>query len=75
MAKSTSVRLLTLSDKFFLEYGDKGQIEGLAEAIRFADKTFNEFGIPTCDFKIYRNFESMQSKPPVKTNTYVVHPV
>lgn len=55
MAKSTSVRLLTLSDKFFLEYGDKGQIEGLAEAIRFADKTFNEFGIPTCDFKIYRN--------------------
>ena len=55
MAKSTSVRLLTLNDKFFLEYGDKGQIDGLAEAIRLADKTFNEYGIPTCDFKIYRN--------------------
>ena len=50
MAKSTSVRLLTLNDKFFLEYGDKGQIEGLSEAIQLADKTFNEFGIPTCDF-------------------------
>lgn len=62
MAKSTSVRLLTLNDKFFLEYGDKGQIDGLAEAIRFADKTFNEYGIPTCDFKIYRNQRKQEGK-------------
>lgn len=62
MAKSTSVRLLTLNDKFFLEYGDKGQIDGLAEAIRLADKTFNEYGIPTCDFKIYRNQRKQEGK-------------
>jgi len=53
MAKSTTVRLLMLPESFFTEYGDKDKIEGFQKAIRLAEENFNEFGIPTCDFKKY----------------------
>lgn len=33
VAKATSVRILTLSDEFFVEYGDKQTIDGLGKAI------------------------------------------
>ena len=38
IAKTTSVRILTLGDDFFVEYGDKDSIDGLSDAIQMAEK-------------------------------------
>lgn len=55
VAKSNTVRLLTLSSEFFQEYGDKDIIDGLNAAIKRAQEFIDIYGIPNCDFKIYRN--------------------
>lgn len=50
VAKTTSVRILTLDDAFFVEYGDKNSIEHLGEAIEMAENFEKKWGLPTCDF-------------------------
>jgi hypothetical protein len=51
VAKTNAVRILTLGDDFFVEYGDKDSIPGLASAIKMAEDFESEWGLPTCDFK------------------------
>lgn len=58
MAKTTSVRYLTLDDTFFVEYGDKDYgdkdtLKPLKEAIQEANNYEKEFGLPICDFQKY----------------------
>ena len=54
MAVSTTVRLLSLSDSFFVEYGDKDHISGLRDAIVQAQRYEERNGLPICDYKKYR---------------------
>ena len=51
VAKTTAVRILTLSDEFFVEYGDREAIPGLQKAIKLAEDYEQSWGLPTCDFK------------------------
>ena len=50
---TTTVRILTLPDTFFIEFGEKDHIYGLKEAIQTAQTYEEEFGLPTCDYVKY----------------------
>lgn len=51
---TTTVRVLTLSDQFFCEYGDKDHITGLRDAILEAQEFEETYGLPTCDYVKYQ---------------------
>lgn len=53
VAMTTTVRVLTLSDTFFCEYGDKDHIAGLRDAILEAQEHEERYGLPTCDYVKY----------------------
>lgn len=55
VAKTNMVRVLTLGDEFFVEYGEKESIPSLKDAIKLAEDFEKEWGLPTCD---YKKFES-----------------
>jgi len=65
IAKSTTARILTLDDDFFIEYGDKDRLEGLKESIDEAVDFEIRYGIPTCDYKKFQmpEEESKKKKP------------
>ena len=59
------VRILTLDEKFFAhfgcekdEYGEVDYIEGIDEAITLAQEHVDEYGVPVCDYQIYKNITS-----------------
>lgn len=51
IVKSTTARILTLDDDFFIEYGDKERLDGLKESIDEAVDFEIKYGIPSCDYK------------------------
>ena len=51
VAKTNMVRLLTLGDEFFVEYGESDSIPRLKDAIKYAEDFEKEWGLPTCDYK------------------------
>ena len=62
VTSETVVRVLTLPDKFFSIFcqtstaqREQDTIDGLEEAIDRAQKHVDEFGVPICDFKVYKN--------------------
>ena len=47
------MRILTLDDTFFVEYGDKNTIDHLGAAIEIAENFEKKWGLPTCDFQMF----------------------
>jgi len=47
----SNVRILTLTQEFFIQ--NKETIEGIEEAIEYAEEIADEFGVPICDFKVF----------------------
>lgn len=60
----TSVRVLTLDQKFFVQFGllgchgDQNEIPGIDEAIERAQYFVDKWGVPVCDYKVYKKRKS-----------------
>lgn len=69
----TQVRMLTLPERFFSSFSNQMQfmgedetvIDGLDEALDRAQEHVDQFGVPICDFKVYRRTE-MENRPKIR---------
>lgn len=54
------MRVLSLDQSFFVKFGllgccgDQNEITGIDEAIDKAQKFVDKWGVPVCDFKLYK---------------------
>ena len=58
---TTTVRVLTLSDQFFIDYGDRDHISGLKDAILDAQFHEEQYGLPTCDYVKYSEYDENET--------------
>ena len=68
MARSNILRVLTLSDTFFIDYGDRDHLDGLQEAIYIAEEHIKNHGMPAIDYKTYAEYSTMESKESLKNS-------
>ena len=58
----TSLRVLCLDEQFFAQMIDEEIIKGLDECISSAQKIVNHYGVPYCDYRIFKQKNSCKKR-------------